>query len=333
MTQFEHRQSAHCESGVVANLVSASGVPMSEPMAFGLSSSLIFAYLPMVKMAGMPLIAYRMLPGSIMKGSAKAMNANWQSETFSNADEGMAALDRALDAGKSVGLQTSIYWLPYVPEDMRFHFNAHNLVVSHKEGDEYVVSDPVFPELKRTDAASLKKARFVKGVMAPKGRMYQLLEAPNNINYEKAIPAAIERNRKLMKAPMVPMVGTKGIRYMGRQIQKLAKNPTKSDYLKQYLGHIVRMQEEIGTGGAGFRFIYAAFLKESAEMLNSKLLAEAGDAMTDAGDEWRRFALNATKMCRGRKDMDADALYDLLDVCAKKEQAVWDMLKGVKTAV
>lgn len=306
---------------------------MSEPMAFGLSSSLIFAYLPMVKMAGMPLIAYRMLPGSIMKGSARAMKAQWDEQTFSNADEGMAALDRALEHGRPVGLQTSIYWLPYVPEDMRFHFNAHNLVVSHKEGDDYVVSDPVFPDLKRTDAASLKKARFVKGVMAPKGRMYQLLQAPNDIDYAKAIPAAIERNRKLMRAPMVPMVGTKGIRYMGRQIQKLAKNPSKTDYLKQYLGHIVRMQEEIGTGGAGFRFIYAAFLKESAELLNSKLLAEAGDAMTDAGDEWRRFALNATKMCRGRQSMDADVLYGLLDVCATKEQDVWNMLKGVKSGV
>lgn len=333
MTQFEHRQSAHCESGVVSNMVTASGVAMSEPMAFGLSSSLIFAYLPMVKMAGMPLIAYRMMPGSIMNGSAKAMNAKWASQTFSNADEGMAALDRALEQGKPVGLQTSIYWLPYVPEDMRFHFNAHNLVVSHKDGDEYVVSDPVFPELKRTDAASLKKARFVKGVMAPKGKMYHLLEPPENIDYSVAIPAAIEKNRKLMKAPLVPMVGNKGIRYMGREIQKLAKKPSKSEYLKQYLGHIVRMQEEIGTGGAGFRFIYAAFLKESAALLNSKLLAEAGDAMTDAGDEWRRFALNATKMCRGRKDMDADVLHELLDVCATKEQATWDMLKGLKASL
>ena len=33
------------------------------------------------------------------------------------------------------------------------------------------------------------------------------------------------------------------------------------------LGQVIRMLEEIGTGGAGFRFIYAAFLQESAGIL------------------------------------------------------------------
>ena len=38
-----------------------------------------------------------------------------------------------------------------------------------------------------------------------------------------------------------------------------------------YLGQVVRMLEEIGTGGAGFRFIYAAFLQESAKILEPGL--------------------------------------------------------------
>src|SRR5690606_18808430 len=52
---FQHRQSAHCESGVMASLLSHAGLPMSEPMAFGLASGLAFAYLPIVKLGGMPL--------------------------------------------------------------------------------------------------------------------------------------------------------------------------------------------------------------------------------------------------------------------------------------
>ncbi len=331
MTPFPHRQSAHCESGVVANMMTAAGVAMSEPMAFGLSAGLIFAYLPMLKMAGQPLIAYRMLPGSIMKGVNRATGAKWVEQTFSNADEGMAAMDAALDAGQSVGVQTGIYWLPYVPEDMRFHFNAHNLVVSHRdEAGDYVVSDPVFPDTNVTDAASLKKARFAKGVMAPKGRMYWLETPPETIDYARAIPAAIRRNAKLMKAPMVPMVGVSGIRFLGKEIRKKHKKFGEGPELKAFLAHIVRMQEEIGTGGAGFRFIYAAFLKEGAEMLGRDDLAQYSADMTDAGDEWRRFALNATKMCRGRKAMDVTELDGLLNVVADKEQAVWKRLRKVK---
>lgn len=331
MTQFPHRQSAHCESGVVANMMTASGVEMSEPMAFGLSSSLIFAYLPMLKMAGQPLIAYRMLPGSIMKGVNRATGAKWVEQKFSSADEGMAAMDRALEAGQAVGVQTGIYWLPYVPEDMRFHFNAHNLVVSHKDDEGgYVVSDPVFPDTNVTDAASLKKARFVKGVMAPKGRMYWLETPPESIDYASAIPAAIRRNAKLMKAPMVPMVGVSGIRFLGKEILKKHKKHGDGPELHAFLAHIVRMQEEIGTGGAGFRFIYAAFLKEGAELLGRDDLGQASADMTDAGDEWRRFALNATKMCRGRKPMDVAELDKLLNGIADREQALWKTLRGLK---
>ena len=86
------------------------------------------------------------------------------------------------------------------------------------------------------------------------------------------------------------------------------------------------MQEEIGTGGAGFRFIYAAFLQEAATKLNNPLLKEAAGRLTDAGDEWRRFALQATKMCRGRAKMDTSLLEGQLNKIADQEQDFWKML-------
>ena len=39
---FTHRHAGHCESGVTAALLSHYGLPLSEPMALGLSSSLTF---------------------------------------------------------------------------------------------------------------------------------------------------------------------------------------------------------------------------------------------------------------------------------------------------
>ncbi|NEW60912.1 BtrH N-terminal domain-containing protein, partial [Sulfurovum sp. bin170] len=63
---FKHKHSAHCESGVASLLFKHQGLDISEPMAFGLGSGLTFAYLPIVKVAGMPLIAYRTMPKSII---------------------------------------------------------------------------------------------------------------------------------------------------------------------------------------------------------------------------------------------------------------------------
>lgn len=329
MADFAHRQSAHCESGVVANLLTHAGLPMSEPMAFGLASSLTFAYLPFIKIGGMPLIAYRMPPGSIIKGVARRLGIRWQRCRYRDPRKGMAALDHALDRGRVVGLQTSVYWLPYFPEDMRFHFNAHNLVVYGRDSGDYLISDPVFEDVVRADAASLEQARFAKGVLAAKGALYFPEAVPAEIDYADAVPRAIRRNLHIMTKAPVPIIGIRGIRFLGRSIEKLAQKKDRQRHLELYLGHIVRMQEEIGTGGAGFRFLYASFLQEAGKLLDNARMADAAAALTEAGDDWRNFALQATRMCRGRTPMDGRALGALLDACADRERAVWQMLEPV----
>ena len=69
-----------------------------------------------------------------------------------------------------------------------------------------------------------------------------------------------------------------------------------------YLGQIVRMQEEIGTGGGGFRYIYAAFLQESGKLLNNDKLLELSKEMTLIGDLWRDFAVDASRIYKNRSN-------------------------------
>ena len=89
----------------------------------------------------------------------------------------MAELDDYIAAGRVVGLQTSAYFTPYFPPEMRFQFNSHNIIVIGRNGDQYIVSDPVFDHLVRIGAEDLKKARFALGLSAPKG----LVHFPNAI--------------------------------------------------------------------------------------------------------------------------------------------------------
>lgn len=328
MKPFNHRQSAHCESGVASALLTQAGLSVSEPMAFGLASALTFAYLPLIKISGLPLVAYRMPPGHIMKGVQKQLHLKMHYQTFRDADKGMAELDRQLDNGRLVGLQTSVYWLPYFPESMRFHFNAHNLVVYGVEGDEYLISDPIFEQPVRCPASALKKARFAKGALASRGMMYHVREAPADFDLERAAKRAVRKNCRIMTGAPLPVIGIRGVRHMAKNIVKLERDEQKREqYLPLYLSHMVRMQEEIGTGGAGFRFIYASFLRECARALDNSLLQEASEAMAETGDEWRMFALLASKMAKGRSAMDAAALAAQLNLCAEREAAVWALLK------
>jgi len=323
---FEHKHAAHCESGVISSMLTHHGLALSEPMVFGLSSALVFAYLPFVKLGGMPLIAYRSMPKSIIKGLQKNIGIKMQFEKFSDPIRGSQRLDELLAEGKIVGAQTSVFWLPYFPEEMRFHFNAHNLMVIGKENDRYTISDPVFEHLVEADQKSLTKARFVKGVMAPKGSLYYPIEVPTSIDYHHVLPKCIKKTAKTMLNTPVPIAGLKGIAFLSKHIRKLAKKDP--EHARLFLGHIIRMQEEIGTGGAGFRYIYASFLQQASELINNSTLLEASKMMTETGDAWREFALLIAKSIRGKnnKAIDFNCIADKLNAVAAQEKCVYKKL-------
>ena len=331
MTQdFQHRQAAHCESGVVSSLLRHHGLDISEPMALGLSSAITFAYIPVVKLNGLPLIAYRMPPKYILRGIQKRLGIKFRYRKFSDPAKGMQALDDKLAEGALVGLQGSVFWLPYFPEDMRFHFNAHNLLVYGKnDSGDYLVSDPIFEEPVTTNAQDLQKARFAKGALAAKGLMYWIESMPAEPDLAGAARKAIRMNAKMMLKTPLPFIGIRGVRFLGKRVGRLDKTLSSSKKIKLYLGHIIRMQEEIGTGGAGFRFIYASFLQEAAELLNEPRLVEASRMMTAAGDQWRRFALETTRMCKGKNNLDLPALEALMNECADTEAACWRYLNEI----
>ncbi|WNO09231.1 BtrH N-terminal domain-containing protein [Teredinibacter sp. KSP-S5-2] len=324
---FEHNQSAHCETGVMSALLTHNGLPMSEAMALGLSNAVAFAYIPFIKLAGQPLISYRLPPKFIIKGLAKRLKLKINFQNFKDPLQGAEALEREVESGKLVGLQTSVYWLPYFPEEMRFHFNAHNMLVYGKKGGSYLISDPVFEDVVEVTEKDLTKARFAKGALAPKGLMYTLESMPETIDYEQHIPAAIKKNYKVMLGAPLPIIGIRGIRHLSKQVRNLSKKRELRDQ-KLYLGHIVRMQEEIGTGGAGFRFIYASFLEESSRIMGDSQLKEISDSMTDTGDAWRDFAVSAVQQTKAKGVMDLNGLADKVLVVAEKEKDVWRQLKS-----
>ncbi len=323
---FDHQQSAHCESGVIASLLRHQNVAISEPMAFGIAAGLGFAYLPFIKFGGLPLFAYRMPPGSIIRGLTRRLGIQMHFETFKQPADGMLALDQYLSQGRAVGIQTSAYWLSYFPPDMRFHFNAHNLVVYGKHGNNYLISDPVIDIRVECDADSLRKARFTRGVLAPKGLLYYPQYIPPKLDLPRAIRKAILYTTGMMLYVPVPILGVRGIRMVARKIRNL--KPRAQHHNKLLLGHMVRMQEEIGTGGAGFRFLYASFLQEATGVLGKPGLAVMADELTAVGDEWRRFALHAAKMCKGRMPMDYGLLADQLLDCAEREARIYKRLRA-----
>jgi len=317
---FEHHQSAHCETGVISNLLSHHGLPISEAMVFGIGSGLFFGYFPFIRLNHLPLSAFRISTGGIMKRVFKRLKVSLKWEKFRDPQKAMDVLDQRLAQQIPVGCRTGAFWLSYFPRQLRFHFNMHNLVVFGKNGSDYLISDPVFPNPLVCSESSLRKARFAKGAMPPKGKMYHIESIPEQVDLQEAISGSIkEVCRNMLKAP-IPFIGVKGIRYLAKKMEKW---PVKlgEERASLYLGQIIRMQEEIGTGGAGFRFIYAAFLQEVADILNDNRFLEFSSRMTGIGDQWRTFALMASRNCKKRASETENYLEmaDILRNCADGE--------------
>ncbi len=329
MNNFEHTHHAHCESGVMSSMLRYHGLSLSEPMIFGLSNALNFAYIPLVKIGGMPLVAYRSIPKSIIKNIQKNLGVKMRLETFSSKEKGEKRLNELLDENKIVGAQTSVYWLEYFPSEMRFHFNAHNLLVYDREGDEYLVSDPVFDKAVRCSKESLTKARFAKGALAPKGLLYYPTFVPKEIDLKPVISKSIKTTAKTMLRKFVPIAGIVGLKKLVKAILNLENKDKK--YAKLFLGNIIRMQEEIGTGGAGFRFMYASFLQECSEVFdNNEILKQASSMMLQVGDEYREFALMIAKAVKSKKDIDYKAISEKLLQIADNETKVYNKMLEFK---
>lgn len=329
MIDFPHTQSAHCESGVTANLLAQKGIAITEAMAFGIGGGLFFGYLPFIRIHGLPLVTYRAAAGTILKQFAQIPGFTLEQKKFRDPKQAMAELDGLLAKSIPVGLQTGVFWLPYFPRALRFHFNAHNLVVYGKEGDEYLISDPVFPSPVRCPGKDLVRARFASGALAPKGKMYHLARVPEHFEPGHFIFQGIKYVCKMMLASPFPLIGVKGMRFMAGRLGQWPRR-LGLHKAKLHLGHVVRMQEEIGTGGAGFRFMYSAFLQESANALQDATLGDCALALTTAGDGWRQLAVMAARVCKDRPRSEDSfvAMAEQIRNCALQEEQVFRKLNA-----
>jgi hypothetical protein len=324
---FEHRQAGHCESGVTSNLLNYHNLKISEPMAFGIGTGLFFSYLPFMKMQHAPVTSFRIWPGMIFDRATKPLGIRTTIKTFKEPDESMSALKEALHNGFPVGLQVGTYHLPFFPPEYRMHYNMHNMVAYGYEGDTFYISDTVIENRVQISYKDLVKVRYAKGPFAPKGRMYYPKQVPREVDLKPAIIKGIRKTAYNMVSVPFPLIGTKGIKILAKQLRKWPEKlgDEKASY---YLGQVLRMEEEIGTAGAGFRYIYGAFLNEAADVLGQSWLKEVSIEMGENANRWREFSYLGSKNCkkRAKPEESYDMLADILLDCAAKEEKIFKKL-------
>jgi len=333
-SEFKHLQAAHCENGVTTNLLRSVGVDkITEPLAFGIGSGLFYIYIPLLKINKGPAIAFRTMPGLIFKRTCNSLGIPVVRKKFSSKESAEKYLMECIEAGRPVGCQVGVYYLSYFPKEYRFHFNAHNVIVYGKEDDRYLISDPVMETVTSLSSYELERVRFAKGALAPRGQLYYPKE--EKIVTDQQIAKAIEKGIKtnVMHMLRIPgnIAGVKGIATTGRKIKKWRDKLGQKE-AGLYLAQLVRMQEEIGTGGGGFRYIYAAFLQQAHAFLPKDELLEISKTFTKAGDIWRNAAVQAAGIYKGRigSQADFDLMGDYLIEISEIEKNAFQALSKIK---
>jgi hypothetical protein len=332
--EFKHIQTAHCENGVATSLLRYHGLNfMTEPLVFGIGSGLFYLHIPFLSINNGPAITYRSMPGWIFSRACKALGVKVTRKKFSNETDATKFLNQKIQEGVPVGCQVGVFNLPYFPPEYRFHFNAHNLIVYGKEKGKYMISDPVMETVTTLSEEDLLRVRFAKGPLAPKGHIYfpEHIRPVSDEVLKKGIIKGIKRTTYHMLHIPGSIGGVKGIKYTAKQIRKW-RDKLGARKAGLYLGQIVRMQEEIGTGGGGFRFLFAAFLEEASVILKNDQLLEISEEFTKAGDLWRASAVNMGRIYKGRlnEQKDYDACADMLDQIAEIEKQAFLRLEKMK---
>lgn len=318
-TPFQHRMAAHCESGAVTALLNRAGLEISEAMVFGASGAIFFGYFR-PRSLPFPTFVLRNRPGYILAKASKHLGVGFHKRTFRDPDAAMAALDALLEKGVPVGVQVDMFLMDYIPAYARAHFNAHFIVVVGKEGDRYLVSDSYSPQLTRLSAAALRQARFARGEFAPKGMMFHVASIPATVDYTTAVRKGIRNAIFYMLRIPLPFLGVRGIRHFARKLPDWPRYARDIDQLSHEIMTIAVILEERGTGGGGFRFLYATFLQEACRVLNRPELTAIAAAFMENGDRWRELSLAAARFGK-KRDLGPERLRELARMLEERADA------------
>jgi hypothetical protein len=313
---FQHRMAAHCETGTLTALFNYAGLKISEPLVFGIANGIFFGYLETDNFP-FPTFIVRSRPGQIRKNITSRLGIKLKENTYKDVAKGEAALDKLILNNIPTAAQVDFFYMDYMPDWQRVHINVHFILVTGVKDDYYVVSDSYYPKISELKKESMRKARWAGGHMPPKGFLFYPEKVPTEVDFKKPIIKGIKNACRNMIGLPVPFIGVKGIYKFANKVKEWPLLARDTEHLSHEIMKINILLEDQGTGGAGFRFMYASFLQQASEILGNNNLSDMSKRMMLNGDEWRKISYFAAKIGKNR-DLGSDKLEELSELIRKR---------------
>ncbi len=312
ITQWVHQPGRHCASSAIRDIMEYYGYPVSEASCFGLGAGLGFFYFHN--------------PEASPSHSIMVRSAGLEREFFNSIEAPFswrigdpAALDslkKHIVRNIPAILQTDIFYIDYYQSQT--HFAGHVITVWGFDDKREVVfvSDTTWPGLLELSYDSLEKAWSSSTPPFYIDHNYAPVLRPERIDMEKAIKKSLlTQARDMLSAG----IGDPPIERMKLLASKFPEWAGAHDW-KWCARFAYQVIERRGTGGGGFRIMYAEFLREVRKSFPDIITHKMSFLMAESARLWSRLAMLLKEISESPEPYGFDEAGILLGAIAEKEE-------------
>ena len=309
--------------------------PISEEMLLGIGSGVGYMYWH--QKGDLPLLGGRSntAQGSKNKDcleviAAERCGVSAQRFTTSSPAKAEKVLLSHLVNDNPVMLQVDMGLLPYFPFYGQFHFGYHGVVAAgyDPQTDEVTIADrDATPYTVSLEQVSLARNSTYKPFPPQNAWMEYDFSGFHQSEKETLRKAILECTQAMLNPPIKNM-GIKGILTTKKRIQDWPKVLEKDQIESACKNTALYIRADAGTGGGLFRWMYAIFLQEAADILKNKNLNTAAADIQSAGDRWEQLA-DVLESIDSPQELEKqqERISTILDQIAGLEQSGWSTLR------
>jgi hypothetical protein len=324
----------HCVTGSMRHMYQLMGRDVSEELLLGLGAGVGFVYWQ--QKGQPPFLGGRANTGrpgeeGLERLAGRRTGVVVTAHTAASARNAQARLIAGLSAGVPAMLQVDMGLLPYFDFPAEYHFGGHVVAV--------VGYDPAAGTVLVCDRDTTLHPVSLEALAAARGSRHQPFPPKHgswafDFSGQRAprpdeVRAAIGEVAAGMMRPPISNLGVRGIRKAAALVPQWPSVLDAGVLPVACLNGYLMIDAAGGTGGGLFRYLYAGFLDEAADLAGDPELRAVGARLRVAGDRWQEVA---TLFDKAHREADpAGALAEippLLHVIADVEEAAWGRLLG-----
>lgn len=316
---FSHRPGYHCGSTALANVAGYHGHNLSEAMCFGLGSGLGFFFYKDKRISPSRMFNGRTIFLEPMFFKNIGVAFQWREGDSFPWDEMKSWIDRDVP----VLILTDLYHLDYY--DTNTHFTGHAVVLAGYDEQERIalLADTGRKGLQQTSPDTLALAMNSRAQPYPLRNYWREIPCFDVPDLPSAIRTALFENSRAMLNPCWDSAGLPAMELFSRDLATWGD----ADDWQWCARFAYQVIEKRGTGGSGFRRLYAAYLREAEKYLPALRDMYAGQRMGDIARKWTQLAVQLYEISNNGPELFHRAAETASEITALEKSFFIDISK------